>query len=259
MHKSNILASDTAWAVLKAGNTMLQRKFYPCSVKWTLEEKNVYLVKKHKNKGAVHWQPQKYIDSLIHIHEGLWHKKRTQMWTWKWKWQIYMISSPLSSLISSSQLNAHFSLFLVFFLLFFCQSHLFSQSPPPLFLVVFQSAVSASRYLQSCVVNVGQHCWRQPLHKSVTFGLVLHGCCDCHVPTRKQTLHWEELGASDTFNSICCIIGCSYWFSFHDMEIHSHRSGHLIPNNFLTLRNMHAEAVRESALCPGLNWWTGMH
>lgn len=146
------------------------------------------------------------------------------------------------------------------FLSFFSVNHTHFVNPLlPFSLVVFRSAVSAPPYLQSRVANVGQHCWRQPPHKSVTFGLVLHGCCDCHVQTRKQTLHWEELGASDTFNSICCIIGYSYWFSFHDMEIHSHRSGHLIPNNFLTLRNMHAEAVQESALCPGLNWWTGMH
>lgn len=181
------------------------------------------------------------------------------MWTWKWKWHIYMISSPLSSLISSSQLSAHF-FFSLCFSFFFSVNHTHFVNPLlPFSLAVFRSAVSAPPYLQSCVANVGQHCWRQPPHESVTFGLVLHGCCDCHVQTRKQTLHWEELGASDTFNSICCIIGYSYWFSFHDMEIHSHRSGHLIPNNFLTLRNMHAEAVQESALCPGLNWWTGMH
>lgn len=146
------------------------------------------------------------------------------------------------------------------FLSFFLSITLISSIPSSPFPWSYSGVQSVLRHICNCrVANIGQHCWRQPPHKSVTFGLVLHGCCDCHVQTRKQTLHWEELGASDTFNSICCIIGYSYWFSFHDMEIHSHRSGHLIPNNFLTLRNMHAEAVQESALCPGLNWWTGMH
>ena len=87
--------------------------------------------------------------------------------------------------------------------------------------------LNSRRYsLSLCVVCVS---WSTLWTLAKLYGVLgIVPCRECRVPTRKQTSHRKGLGASEAFNSICRIIGYSYWFSFHDMEIHSHRRGHLI-------------------------------